>query len=186
MVLTDTRNTPAAWTERADQMWKPWEACGWTFDGQLDRFDAVLDELDPQPGERLLDFGCGTGGLSDHLSPGVAYVGCDWAPGMIVRAQREHPTRKFQTWPPRGEFDLVACIGPFNLPGSKTSTWHRLRVLYEQTSRMLVASLYTGTDERCLQYGLEECEEFAKAQSFYSRAVQWRHNDILVILEKHR
>lgn len=185
-ILTDPANTPEAWSARAAENVEPWWACGWSFDGQMDRFDAVLNELDPQPHERFLDWGCGTGQLTEFLGPRVDYVGFDWAAGMIERAKREHPGFRFQTWEPRGEFDLVACIGPFNLPGSKESTWHMLRRLFERTNRKLVASLYAGEDESCIRYSLQECERFAGGQSYYSRAVQWRHNDILVVLERSR
>ncbi|HET6917177.1 MAG TPA: methyltransferase domain-containing protein [Acidimicrobiales bacterium] len=160
---------------------------GWTHDGQLDRFDAVLDELDPQPGDRLLDYGCGTGRLTEFLSPGVNYVGYDTAPGMVDRAHRDHPDRRFQDWlPATGDFDLVCAIGPFNLPDrwSKEMTWYMLRRLWARTTRRLVASLYAGTDEGCLVYTLDECERFAHAETFYGRAFQWRCNDILIVLER--
>jgi len=154
----------------------------------MDRFDAVLDELEPQPSDRLLDWGCGVGSLTDHLSPGVTYVGFDWSDGMISRARRDHPGFRFQTWEPLGEFDLVACVGPFNLPQgwSKEMTWYMLRRLFKRTSHKLVASLYAGADESCLRYSLAECEQFARGESFYSRAVQWRHNDVLVVLERRQ
>ena len=186
MVLTSTENTPEEWSARAEHP-EPWTACGWTYDGQQDRLDAALDELDPQPGDRLLDWGCGTGELSALVAAGVGYVGFDSALGMVERARRDHPNRRFQQWEPQGEFDLVACVGPFNLPGhwSKEATWHTLRRLWERTRRMLVASLYAGADPSCLSYTLEECERFAHAQSYYSRAHQWRHNDILVVLSWH-
>lgn len=185
MILTSTDNTPEAWSERATAP-EPWKACGWTFDGQMDRFEAVLDELEPQPGDRLLDWGCGTGGLSDLVAPGVAYIGFDSAPGMVRRAIHDHPGRQFQTWEPRGEFDLVACVGPFNLPGhwSKEMTWFTLRRLFERTRYKLAASLYSGRGESCLSYSLAECDRFAKGQGFRAFADKWRHNDILVVLER--
>lgn len=185
MILTSTENTPEAWSERAQHP-DSWTACGWTQDGQLDRLDAALDELDPQPGERLLDWGSGTGALSDLVAPGVGYVGFDSAMGMVDRARREHPTRVFQSWEPRGEFDLVACIGPFNLPHkwSREMTWYTLRRLFERTTRMLVASLYAGDDTACLGYTEHECSRFARGQSCYSRAYKWRHNDVMVVLER--
>ena len=185
MILTNTENSPEAWSERAETP-ESWTACGWTLDGQADRFDAILDELDPQPGESLLDWGCGTGGLSDLVAPGVRYVGFDSAMGMVRRAERDHPGRRFQSWEPRGEFDLVACVGPFNLPGhwDKQMTWYTLRRLFERTHRKLVASLYAGSDPSCISYTLEECDRFAKGQGFRAFADKWRHNDILVVLER--
>ena len=185
MILTSTENTPTAWSERAATP-EPWSACGWTFDGQADRFDAVLDELDPQPGDRLLDWGCGTGGLSDLVAPGVNYTGFDSAMGMVERARRDHPGRRFQDWEPRGDFDLVAAVGPFNLPDhwSKEMTWYTLRRLFDRTDRRLVASLYAGSDPSCLSYTLEESDRFDKGQGFRAFADKWRHNDILVVLER--
>lgn len=185
MVLSSTENTPEAWDERAAAP-EPWTACGWTVDGQMDRFEAVLDELEPQPGDRLLDWGCGTGGLSDQIADGVAYIGFDSSPGMVRRAIRDHPGRRFQDWEPFGDFTLVACVGPFNLPGhwSKEMTWYTLRSLFDRTERKLVASLYSGSDESCLSYSIEECDRFAKGQGFRAFADKWRHNDILVVLER--
>lgn len=187
MILTNTENTPEAWSERAAHP-EPWTACGWTQDGQQDRLEAVLDELDPQPGDRLLDWGCGTGQLSALVAPTVRYVGFDSAVGMVERARRDHPGRSFQHWEPRGEFDLVACVGPFNLPAptwsGKDLTWYTLRRLFDRTKHRLVASLYSGRDESCLSYTLEECDRFAKGQGFRAWADKWRHNDILVVLER--
>jgi len=185
-VITAPENTPEAWSCRAEEHANPWTACGWSRDGQLDRFEAVLDALEPQPGDRFLDWGCGTGELSEYVSLRVDYVGFDNAPGMVERARREHPGRRFQTWEPLGNFDLVACVGPFNLPGhwSKEATWHMLRRLFDRTERRLAASLYAGDDDACLQYEFDECERLARGQGFRSRVVAWRHNDILVVLER--
>lgn len=185
MILTNTENTPEAWSARAE-LPEPWTACGWTYDGQMDRLEAALDELDPQPRDVLLDWGCGTGALTSLLHPNVSYIGYDSAPGMVARAKRDHPGWRFQTWEPRGAFDLVACIGPFNLPQrwSKEMTWYTLRRLFERTGVRLVASLYAGSDESCLSYTLRECDRFAKGQGFRSWADKWRHNDILVVLER--
>lgn len=187
MILSSLENTPEAWSRRAAENPDPWTAVGWTFDGQLDRFDAVLDELDPQPGDRLLDYGCGTGRLTEFLHPGVDYIGYDTSPGMVDRARRDHPDRRFQDWlPVSGDFDLVAAIGPFNLPDrwSKEMTWYMLRRLWARTARKLCVSLYAGTDPGCLTYSLDECQRFAQAETYYARAERWRHNDILIVLER--
>jgi SAM-dependent methyltransferase len=185
-VITEPVNTPEAWSILAEAHEDPWTACGWSRDGQLDRFEAVLDELDPQAGDRFLDWGCGTGELSEYVSARVDYIGFDFAPGMVDRARHDHPGRRFQTWEPLGNFDQIACVGPFNLPDhwSKEATWHMLRRLFDRTRGTLCASLYAGDDESCLSYSLAECGRFAQGQGYSSFADQWRLNDILVVLER--
>ena len=89
---TLVENTPAAWSVRAETP-AHWEACLWSREGQRARFQSVLAELEPMPGETLLDFGCGTGQLSEHVGGQVRYVGYDSAPGMVARARTDHPGR---------------------------------------------------------------------------------------------
>ena len=50
---------------------------------------AVLDLLKPQPGERILDLGCGDGALTEKLvAAGASVVGIDSAPDMIAAARQ--------------------------------------------------------------------------------------------------
>ena len=52
----------------------------------------ALERLDPRPGQRLLDVGCGTGpttvDLAARVRPGGSVVGVDIAAGMLARARR--------------------------------------------------------------------------------------------------
>ena len=49
----------------------------------------VLDLLNPQPGERVLDLGCGDGALTEKLvAAGAEVVGIDSSPDMIAAAKR--------------------------------------------------------------------------------------------------
>lgn len=154
-------NTPEAWSLRAHTIAEPWTACGWSREGQLVRHANVRQVLDPQPGERMLDYGCGTGELSLLVPEGVGYVGYDPALGMVERAGEQHamPGRAFVATLPPGRFDLVACVGCFNLPDgwSKQRTWHTLRHLWDVTGcRALAVSLYAGDDAHCLRYEYDE------------------------------
>ena len=48
----------------------------------------VLDLLNPQPGERILDLGCGDGALTEKLvATGAEVVGVDASPDMIAAAK---------------------------------------------------------------------------------------------------
>ncbi|HEY0866357.1 MAG TPA: class I SAM-dependent methyltransferase [Fimbriimonas sp.] len=52
----------------------------------------VLDWLAPQPGERILDVGCGTGHLAAAIADaGAEVVGLDASPEMIRAARENHP-----------------------------------------------------------------------------------------------
>lgn len=57
---------------------------------------AVLDRLDPQPGDRVLDLAAGTGASSVPFAErGAAVVACDFSPGMLDVGRRRHPGLTF-------------------------------------------------------------------------------------------
>lgn len=178
-------NTPAAWTSRAASSATPWEACGWSERGQSDRLRKAAGLLAPVSGDRLLDWGCGTGALTDYLPADVDYTGFDWASGMVARAAREHPGRRFQVWEPSQQFDLVACVGPFNLIDgwSKQRTWHQTRRLWDICRRRMVVFLYAGRDERCLIYTRDEVRSRLGGLSWDVVVEPWR-NDIVAVVNR--
>ncbi|MFD9940816.1 class I SAM-dependent methyltransferase [Nonomuraea sp. NPDC059023] len=52
----------------------------------------LVDLLDPQPGERVLDLGCGTGVLTAEIALRGAHVlGIDGSPAMIEKALAQYP-----------------------------------------------------------------------------------------------
>jgi SAM-dependent methyltransferase len=57
----------------------------------------LLTLLAPQPGERVLDFGCGTGHLTARIAEcGADVVGIDSSPAMLAQARQNFPNLKFQ------------------------------------------------------------------------------------------
>src|SRR5215211_3590087 len=62
----------------------------------------VVDLLAPQPGERILDLGCGTGHLTAQIAQaGAQTIGIDAAEPMIARAREAYPDLRFDV--ARGE-----------------------------------------------------------------------------------
>jgi trans-aconitate methyltransferase len=52
--------------------------------------------LDPKPGERILDLGCGPGNLTEKIAQsGAEVVGVDSSPEMIGQARRNYPALRF-------------------------------------------------------------------------------------------
>lgn len=178
-------NTPSAWSDRAS-IKDPSEAVRWSPEGQSQRFRSVVAALAPEPGESLLDYGCGTGALAELLPLDVAYTGYDWAGGMIDRARQDHPDRRFTRGYPIAQYDLIACVGPFNLAHnwSKQQTWATLERLWGQTGRMLAVCLYAGDDTECLVYSEDECGQALRHLRGVGARTVLRHrpNDILLTL----
>ncbi|MEA5465206.1 class I SAM-dependent methyltransferase [Leptothoe sp. PORK10 BA2] len=57
---------------------------------------ALIDLLAPNPGDRILDLGCGTGELTHALAAtGATVVGIDADPAMVARAQQQYPQLSF-------------------------------------------------------------------------------------------
>ncbi|HEU5022258.1 MAG TPA: methyltransferase domain-containing protein [Bryobacteraceae bacterium] len=56
----------------------------------------LLDLLNPQPHERILDLGCGTGHLTAKIAEvGAVAVGLDSSPAMIAQARQNFPSVRF-------------------------------------------------------------------------------------------
>jgi trans-aconitate methyltransferase len=72
---------------------------------------ALLELLAPQPGERILDLGCGTGHLTAQAAAcGAEVVGLDASPAMVEQARRAYPALRFET----GDARAFAFPEPFD------------------------------------------------------------------------
>lgn len=173
-------NTPEMWSERA-KLDDHLDAVMWTAQGQAERHRAVLEALDPKPNETFLDFGCGTGELSERLFA-PSYTGYDWSFQMACRAQERHPGFEFISTLPWRHFDVIACIGTFNLPGSLVGTFKTLDNLWVRCHSRMAVSLYSGDDERCLSYSPYDIIPWAEKHVTRYRLERIRHNDLLLVM----
>jgi trans-aconitate methyltransferase len=58
--------------------------------------EGVVELLDPKPGERILDLGCGTGQLTQKIAElGAEVTGLDASPEMIGQARQNYPQLRF-------------------------------------------------------------------------------------------
>jgi len=58
--------------------------------------EGVVEFLNPQPGERILDLGCGTGQLTQKIADsGANVLGLDASPDMIGQARQNYPRLQF-------------------------------------------------------------------------------------------
>ncbi len=59
--------------------------------------EGLVDLLDPRPGERILDLGCGSGQLTAKISAaGAKVIGIDLSPDMIAQAGANYPEIEFR------------------------------------------------------------------------------------------
>ena len=59
--------------------------------------EELIQLLAPQPGERILDLGCGTGHLTNLIAEtGAEVIGIDNSPKMLEQARRGYPALRFE------------------------------------------------------------------------------------------
>lgn len=125
------------------------EAVGWTPKGQIIRYEAILNFIDPQ-GRSLLDFGCGKGDFYGFLKErGIScqYTGIDINPYLIELARKKYGENLFyvqdiEREPLHNYFDYVVAIGVFNLQVQdvKETAKSCLNILFSHTLHRLVAT----------------------------------------------
>ncbi|MFC5702992.1 class I SAM-dependent methyltransferase [Cohnella faecalis] len=102
--MTNQRNQKVHWAAQSYD-----EAMGYISKNG----ESLFEWLNAQPGERIVDFGCGTGELAARIAEsGVDVEGVDISPEMIERAKEKFPHIAFTqanvtTWRPGRKFDAV-------------------------------------------------------------------------------
>ena len=99
----------------------------------------LLEWLNPQPGERILDAGCGAGQLTAEIAAsGAIVLGVDSAPSMVAQARQNYPHLEFAL------ADLTAFTAgePFDAVFSNAAL-HWVRPP-EEAAKRLAAALRPG------------------------------------------
>ena len=83
-----------------------------------DVHDALVDRLDPQPGERWLDIASGTGGVAERAAArGADVTGIDLAPALVETARRRAEERGLANWTQVGAIGgFFRMLSPFQPP----------------------------------------------------------------------
>lgn len=168
----------------------PWEAALWSQRGQITRMDRAAHYLDLTPGDNLLDFGCGTGFYTNWIPQGANYVGVDSSMAMVERATREHPgyafmDSRFMRMQPL-DYTHILVMGTLNMESDFTMqrAINKLQELWDLEPKVLVASLYHGTDERNLQFDPSFLATMADGIASQWIVDHYLPNDLMLVLRK--
>lgn len=138
------------------------DATGFSADGQCRRFRVIFERGITKPiiGGKLLDYGCGVGGLLDHINrfnPGfvdtqhLEYVGVDIEPKFLSRLHEKYPNVKsvlgcisddsvFERLDEKGPFDYVISSGAFSYADQRSKHLLMLHRLWKLTSSTMLVN----------------------------------------------
>jgi len=126
----------------------------------------VVDLLDPAPGERILDLGCGTGHLTADIAGAVgeagAVVGLDRSAEMVAEARAEYPdltfvqadAREFSACEP---FDAVFSNAALHWVTDQEAVTGRVADLLRPGGRYVAELGGTGNVERIVEAVVGAC-----------------------------
>jgi trans-aconitate methyltransferase len=147
---------------------------------------AVVDLLAPQPGEHILDLGCGDGALTEQLTAtGAIITGVDASPTMLVAARKRNLTveqHDATALPFHNQFDAVFSNAALHwitgIPGQQAmlAGVHRSlrphgRFVAEMGGHNNVAAIRTALQSVLAPYGIDA---EAAAASFFPSPTLYR------------
>lgn len=141
-------NSPEVWDSLASPQFSDHIVGNYGSSGsQVRRMEALM-KLPLRAGDRLIDFGCGTGRLADLLDPEITYEGIDWSAGIVEEARRRRPEKIFRVGSISDltEADWVVACGPFNISKGwdKDRTADAVRAMWAAAQKGIGLSLFSA------------------------------------------
>lgn len=174
------------------------QAVRWTAEGQLRRYEALLQISGDLAGKRVLDFGCGKGdfyGFMKEKGISLNYCGIDINENLIALAKRKYPEAEFISMDLEEAeigrmFDVIFICGVFNLrvAGVEDSMKDVLRKLFRLCTGSLHINLLTYyIPQRSVELFYVKPEEILRlAVSELSKSVTLRHMGEDIFLSLYR
>ncbi|OHE57879.1 MAG: hypothetical protein A2Z47_06235 [Thermodesulfovibrio sp. RBG_19FT_COMBO_42_12] len=129
------------------------QAVRWTREGQLCRYETLLEIAGNLSGKRILDFGCGKGDLYGFIKEKgitINYCGIDINENLLELAKSKYPEAEFilidiEEKEFEQDFDVIFVCGVFNLRvgGIEESMKNVLKKLFRLCKEALHVNLLT-------------------------------------------
>lgn len=114
--------------------------------------------------DRVLDFGCGTGRLSDLLPAGVKYSGLDWSEAIVREARKRRPGVEFSVGDGSEMYpaEWLVSSGVFNVSDgwSKELTASMIDRMCRMSSRGIGVTVRCRPEKGRLHYTPQEMLEY--------------------------
>lgn len=134
----------------------------------------MLKELNP--GDKILDLGCGDGRLISGLPSRVEYVGIDFSETLLAQAKKRYKGRKFiagdisepKTYKNLGKYDRIFCIATLHHIPTKKEQLKVLRLAHEHLKKngVIIITVWNLVQMRYLS-------EQVKSLRMKSRNLRW-------------